>query len=638
MCPVEESSVGESSVERSSVERSSARAGRRDRRWLRVRAPAVAGASRAVTLIALIALVGLLPWLGGRDPALAVLRAASAEREPTPEALAAVRADLGLEAGPLGTLAHWTSGALSGDLGLSWVTGRPVLPEVLAALRVSAALTGFAVIVALLVAAVITAPVIWQGLAGPPRQPAGRAATALVALPEFLLAELILAVVAVQLHWAPPYGWAGPEYAVLPALALGLPAGGLLGGLVSDALALVFAEPWVNTWRVAGFSRPRIIGGALRRAVPSLAGQVALVAVGLIGGAVAVEQVFAVPGLGRATLTAAASGDLPALQAGILVLLAVAVLAGVAATAARTAALGAARRTGSIPAPSPSATATATAVARVPALAAGVLALVLLAGLPRDPYRSTLGRLQAPDVAHPLGSDAVGRDLLARLAHGAGLTIGVAVTVTALCLLVGLLAGLLPAVMTGPIEVANALPPVIAGMIVAGVSGPSHWGAAVAIALVGWAPLASHTAALVIQARATPYAQLAPVLGIGPWRLLRRDILPGLVGPVTRHAVLRLPGNALALAGLGFLGLGSPPPAPEWGAILAEGMPYLERAPWAVLAPTLALVLLAVTAQASSGSGRSWQIRSWQIRPWQIRPSPDGRRAVSGEPSSQCRA
>jgi peptide/nickel transport system permease protein len=65
--------------------------------------------------------------------------------------------------------------------------------------------------------------------------------------------------------------------------------------------------------------------------------------------------------------------------------------------------------------------------------------------------------------------------------------------------------------------------------------------------------------------------------------------------------MLRLPGVALALAALGFLGLGPQPPSPEWGQLLAEGLPYIERAPWAVAAPTTVLVLTAVLAVALSG-------------------------------------
>lgn len=89
------------------------------------------------------------------------------------------------------------------------------------------------------------------------------------------------------------------------------------------------------------------------------------------------------------------------------------------------------------------------------------------------------------------------------------------------------------------------------------------------------------------------------------WR--RTGQLPAVVPPVVRHALLRLPGVALALASLGFLGLGAQPPSPEWGRLLAENQPYAERAPWAVLAPAAVLALLgalAVTA-STAGTGRT---------------------------------
>jgi peptide/nickel transport system permease protein len=152
---------------------------------------------------------------------------------------------------------------------------------------------------------------------------------------------------------------------------------------------------------------------------------------------------------------------------------------------------------------------------------------------------------------------------------------------------------------------ANAAPPVLAGLLVAAVTGPSTGAAAAAVLLVGWAPLAAHTAALVAEARAQPYVTILPVLGIGRTRILWCHILPGVLGPLTRHALLRVPGIALALAALGFLGLGPQPPTPDWGLVLSEGMPYVERAPWTVFGPCLSLVALSVLTVTASALRRS---------------------------------
>ncbi|GAB3258668.1 ABC transporter permease subunit [Alteromonas gracilis] len=563
----------------------------------------VVALSRVAAVTGLVTLVGLLPWLSSRDPAYTVLRARYADREATPEALASVRADLGLDGGPLGLLGDWLAGLLRGDLGTSWVSGTPVGPGMLEALGVSLLLTGAALVVAVMVAAAQVGTALRAGLRGRPAYGSGAVGAALTALPEFLLAVVLLLVGAVWLEWLPPYGWSGPANLVLPALALGLPAGGLLGRLLATAVTATFSERWVATWRLSGWTDRELSTAVLRRAAPSVTGQIALVVVGLTGGAVAVEEVFAVPGIGRATLGAASAQDLPALQAGLLLLLLLALAAGALATAARRLLLGRALTLGALPLPTP------TVVVRrrdrlVPAASAALLLLVVAAGLLRDPFTSAHPRLAAPSLTLPFGADASGRDLLARVGHGALTTVGASVGVLAACLVIGLLVGCLPRASVGPVEVANATPPVLAGLIVAGVAGPSLLGAAVAVACVSWAPLAAHTAALVEEARAQPHVRILPALGIGPLAALVRHVLPAVVLPVVRHAALRLPGVVLALASLGFLGLGPNPPSPEWGLLLAEGAPYLERAPWTVLAPATALVLVAVLAVSTSALTR----------------------------------
>ncbi|MFP5282075.1 MAG: ABC transporter permease subunit, partial [Actinomycetes bacterium] len=545
----------------------------------------------------MVALIGTLPWLSGRDPALTILRAKSADQEATPEALAAIRAELGLADGPLVMLGRWLGGLLQGDTGVSWISGRPVLPGMLSALGVSLTLMGFAVAVALVVAALICVPTARRALTGRDARTSGAVAATLTALPEFLLAAVVLVVGAVWLGWLPPYGWDGPSYAVLPALALGLPAGGLLGRLFADGMAGTCAEGWVATWRTVGVGRLRLLGAVVRRTLPGLSSQIALTLVGLTGGAVAVEKVFAIPGLGRATLGAAIAQDIPALQTGILLLLGVALTLGALAEVARRLLLGPALHSGAMPVAGPGPRGTRWVV---PALTGLALVGLVAAGLPRDPYATRHARLQAPGLALPLGADASGRDLLARVAHGALNTVAVALLVVAVCLALGLALGLLPRAAAGPIELTTATPPVIAGLLVAAVTGGSVAGAAVAVALVSWAPLAAHTAALVEEARAAPHVAIAPVLGVGPVRLAVRYLLPAACGPVVRHALLRLPGITLALAALGFLGLGPQPPRPEWGLVLAEGMPYVERAPWAVLTPSVGLVLLSALAVSSS--------------------------------------
>ncbi|ASD20989.1 ABC transporter permease [Cryobacterium sp. LW097] len=551
--------------------------------------------SRTIAIAAVVLLVGILPWLSGRSPEYTILRARYADLEATPEALAAVRTELGLDRGPVVVFIDWVAALFRGDLGTSWISNRPVLPGTLSALGVSVTLMGFAIIVAILISALLCLPALRAGLRGRRSRGSGVLGATFTALPEFLLASTLLIVCAVWLGWFPPYGWTGLEYAVLPALAMGIPAGGLIGRLLADAITATFAERWVATWAMAGLSRRRTVAAVLRRALPSVLSQIGLILIGLTGGAVAVEQVFAIPGLGRATLGAASSQDIPALQAGILALLAVAVIVGAAVGLGRRLLLGPALRLGFLPVPDarlPSRLRDLT----VPVASAVLLAVIVVAGLLCDPFASAHQRLQAPSWALPFGADASGRDLLGRVGHGAVTTVGVALVVVLICLVVGIVVGLFPHASIGPLEVTNAAPPILAGIIVTALWGPSIEGAAIAVALVSWAPLAAHTGALVTEAKAQPHIRILPVLGVSRTRALLRYVLPAVVGPVFRHAMLRLPGIALTLAALGFLGLGSDQPTPEWGLILAEGSGYAERAPWAVLAPAAALILASVLA------------------------------------------
>jgi peptide/nickel transport system permease protein len=563
-----------------------------------MRSAGPAALTRLGCLAAVVATVGLLPWLSGRDPALTVLRARSAEQEPTPEALAAVRRDLGLDAGPLALLGDWAAGLPHGDLGTSWVSGTEVLPSVVAGLRVSLGLMGAALGVAVLLAVALVAPVLVRG-----RGSAGGFAAMLAAVPEFLLATVALLVGGVWLGWLPTSGWQGPRYMVLPALALGVPAGGLLGRLVAEALPAVLAERWVELWRGAGVSRTRIAAAALRRVLPPLVPQFGMAAVGLTGGAIAVETVFAVPGIGRTALGAAKSQDLPLLQGAVLALLLLGLVAGAAAALVRRRLLGPALRDAGLTLPPARPAGTHPAI---PSTLFTALTAVIGWGLLRDPYTvHTTARLTAPTWTHPLGTDGLGRDVLARLGHGAATTVGTAAAVCLLSLLAGLALGFLPGVAAGAADIANALPPVIVGILVAAAAGPGTGGAALAVALISWPPLAAHAAALVREVRASAFLTAQRAIGASPWWILTRHVLPSVAAPVARHALLRLPGIALALASLGFLGLGAQPPAPEWGLLLDESRAYVERAPWAALAPAVALALLAALAVTASTYTRS---------------------------------
>ncbi|MFE6336845.1 ABC transporter permease subunit [Streptomyces sp. NPDC057798] len=568
----------------------------------------------------LVCAIGLLPWLSRTDPALTVLKARSAERDPTPETLRAIRDELGLDDGPLALLGRWLGGLLRGDAGRSWVSDTEVLPAAAQALGASLLLMAGAVVIALVTVAAVCARTLWLGSRRRlgTRGPGGTGSAVLAALPEFLIASVLASVVGVQLGWLPALGWYGPQWLILPSLALGLPAGAVLGRMLDDLLPAAFAEPWALAAAARGIPPASTARQALRRCVPTLLPNVGLFVVGLTGGSVAVEQIFDIPGLGRLTLRAALAQDLPVLQTGTLALTA---LAAAAAVLAR---LGARRLTGpalrdgalhSLHRPTPPAPRV------IPFVYALLLAGVIGLGLPRDPLAlDTTAKLQSPSTTHPFGTDALGRDVLARVAHGALDTLGTALAVSAAVLLTGVLLGLLPRLSAPLVDTVNAVPPVLAALLVTGIAGSGPWTPALAIGVVAWAPLATHVSSLLRQERATLHLAATRALGAGRWYLLRHELLPAVLPPVVRHALLRLPGIALSLAALGFLGLGSQPPSPEWGLLLAENQPYAERAPWAVLAPAAVLALLGALAVTAADGVRL--PRHKPKRPPRSRPGP----------------
>ncbi|WP_430791806.1 ABC transporter permease [Actinoplanes sp. G11-F43] len=212
--------------------------------------------------------------------------------------------------------------------------------------------------------------------------------------------------------------------------------------------------------------------------------------------------------------------------------------------------------------------------------------------------------LAPPSLAHPLGTDQLGRDVAARLLAGARLTLGLTVVTLLVTSITGTVAGMLAAMGGGPLgrlvpriaDLLAALPTILVGLIAAAILGPGLPSILVAVCLIGWTPFARQAYHLTVAEKTREYVQAARSLGAGPLWVAFREITPNITGPLLAHLLLRFAGTLLTVSGLSFLGLGVQPPSPEWGAMVADGRDHLFDAPHLVLAPALAVVLTATLA------------------------------------------
>jgi peptide/nickel transport system permease protein len=205
---------------------------------------------------------------------------------------------------------------------------------------------------------------------------------------------------------------------------------------------------------------------------------------------------------------------------------------------------------------------------------------------------------------HLLGTDRFGRDVWARLAFGARVSLGVGVLAVLLSITIGTVVGAAAGFWTGPIGVALlgltdfalALPRVVLLLLLASLWQPSAALVIAVLGLTGWMTVARMVHGEVRALAARPFVESAVALGVRAPRVLVRHILPNALTPVIVAAALGI-GNAIMLeAGLSFLGLGVQPPTPSWGNLIASGRDTLVNAPWVATAPGVALVIVVVAA------------------------------------------
>ncbi len=212
--------------------------------------------------------------------------------------------------------------------------------------------------------------------------------------------------------------------------------------------------------------------------------------------------------------------------------------------------------------------------------------------------------------AYPLGTDAIGRDMLSRLIHGARLSLLIGMAVVALSIVVGIALGLVAGFFRGIVEIAImrlmdiilTLPSLLLAIVIVAILGPGLMNAMLAVAVVVLPHYVRITRAAVISETAKDYVTAARACGAGRLRLMFDEVLPNCAAPLIVQASLGVSTAILDAAALGFLGLGAQPPASEWGTMLADAREFVLRAWWVVTFPGL-MILVTVLAFNLLGDG-----------------------------------
>jgi peptide/nickel transport system permease protein len=212
--------------------------------------------------------------------------------------------------------------------------------------------------------------------------------------------------------------------------------------------------------------------------------------------------------------------------------------------------------------------------------------------------------LLPPGADWPLGTDALGRDVLARLLWGGRWTLGMGLISLAVTVGLGLPVGLLAGVLGGWVEAALmrvvdallAFPGLLLAMAVVALMGHGMGAVAVAVGLAAAPAYARVTRSAVLEVRVQPYVEAARSVGCSEWRIMLRHVLPNTAVSLVAFAATQLGWVLLNGTALNFLGLGVQPGTPEWGVMLADGRGYLRQAAWASTFPGLALTLTVLAA------------------------------------------
>ncbi len=239
------------------------------------------------------------------------------------------------------------------------------------------------------------------------------------------------------------------------------------------------------------------------------------------------------------------------------------------------------------------------------AMLAAMLVVTILAPLiaPYSPSATSPDSLAPASAGHLLGTDSIGRDVLSRLIVGGRTTLLITVTAVLIALVAGLILGLAAGYLGGlvdeiimrALDVIFAFPVLLLAIAVVAALGPTVPNLILTIAIVYTPAMARVVRAPVLSVKQWDHVEAARSIGMSEMRLVLRHILPIVVSPILVATSLTLSQTIFTVTALSFLGLGPPPPDPNWGGMLSEARQFMELAPLTVIGPAAAIVFATLT-------------------------------------------
>ena len=223
---------------------------------------------------------------------------------------------------------------------------------------------------------------------------------------------------------------------------------------------------------------------------------------------------------------------------------------------------------------------------------------------PYDPNDQNLtARLELSSLAHPLGTDHLGRDVLSRLLMGSRFSLAITTVSVLISGIFGTLVGAFAGRAGGAtdeaamrvVDIVLVFPDLVVAFALASMLEQGFGTIVLAVTIFAWTPYARLARAVTLEVNTREFMEAAVALGSTPWFILRKHVLPNIMSPVLAMGFLRFGQLIITIAGLSYLGVGAQPPTPDWGAMLWEAQPYMRRVPTLTLIPGAAIFITALS-------------------------------------------